>query len=125
MIAVQMKDGRQLRLDAATEHLVGMESLYRRISEGSSRHLLLRSFAAIEGGQTVTLGVFRLSKAGLHWGTHFFAWDDSTDWMPGKACRIRDRNRFFHPWIRLAEVPVPNQLVFLQLAEHYLKSKPE
>ena len=122
MITVEFGGGKQIRLDSAKEHLAGMDGLYLRIGSESCRHLFPRLQAAIDAGQTVPFGVWGMSKSGVHWGRHVLAWDDAENIDFQDDLRVRNPNTWpLHPWVRLADCPMPNQLVFLRLAEHYLR----
>jgi hypothetical protein len=125
----------------AKEHLAVGEALFQRLSEESSRHLLPRCIAAVESGQTVTfqapdaarLGgiapwgrvVLGISKSGLHWGTQVLPWNDTDNIDFTDGLRIRSQSQtglaLFHPWVRSSDVPIPNSLVFLRLADYYLR----
>jgi hypothetical protein len=122
IITLRLRNGTSIRMDSAKEHLVGLNVLYYRIVTETSRHLLPRCLAAVEAGETVSFGVFRLSKSGLQWGNRLYAWDDRERLDLRDGLQIRDKNRLFHPWIRLGDIPVPNELVFLQLVGHYLQN---
>src|SRR5262249_11545371 len=98
----------------------GMDVLYQRIVAESARHLLPRFSAAIEAGQTVTFGGLGISKLGIHWGRHVLAWGDAENIEFKDGLRIRNPNTWpLHPWVRLADFAIPNQPIFLRLAEHY------
>jgi hypothetical protein len=121
IITVKFGTDNEMRIDGAKEHLAGMNVLYQRIGAESGRHLLPRYFAAVEAGQTVTFGVLGISKQGLHWGRHVLAWDDPKNVEFKDGVRIRNPNTWpFHPWLRLMDFAVPNHLVLLRLAEHYM-----
>jgi hypothetical protein len=122
LLTVKFADGKQMRIDAARDHLGGMHALYQRICVESTRHLLPRCCTAIESGQTVPFGVLGVSKAGLHWGKHVLAWNDSENVDLKERLRIRNPNTWpLHPWVRLVDFAIPNQLVFLRLVEHYAR----
>jgi hypothetical protein len=122
ILTVQIRDRKQLRLDGAREHLLGLEVLMQRIGAESSRYLLPRFLDAIEAGQTVPFGVLGLSKLGLHWGKHVLAWDDTENIDFKDGWRVRNPTTWpLHPWVRLVDFPIPNNLVFLRLVDHYLK----
>jgi hypothetical protein len=123
IITVTFGAGGGMRIDGAKDHLAGMDVLYHRICAESGRHLLPRFAAAIEAGQTVTFGELGISKVGLHWGRHVLAWDDTENIEFKDGLRIRNPNTWpLHPWVRLVDFAIPNQLVFLRLAEHYVRA---
>jgi hypothetical protein len=124
IITVEIGGGRVMRLDGAKGHLTGMDVLFRRVSEESGRRLLPRLLAAVEAGETVPFGVLGVSKAGLHWGKHVLAWGDAknVDFRDGLC--VRNPNTWpLHPWVRLADFSVPNHLVLLRLADHYVRKQ--
>lgn len=119
MVTVQFGGGKQLRIDAAREHLQGMPALFQRLAEESSRHLFPRLRADIEAGLTVPFGVLALSKQGLHWGRHVLTWEDRDNLDYHDGWRIRNPTTWpLHPWVRLADFAIPNHLVFLRLVDH-------
>lgn len=112
----------EMRVDGAKEHLAGMDGLYQRICRETSRYLLPRLQAEIEAGKTVKFGVLAISKSGLHWGKYVLAWNDAKNLELKDGVRVRNPNTWpLHPWVRLVDFRLPNHLVFLLLAEHYLK----
>jgi hypothetical protein len=120
-ITIRFGAGGELRIDGARDHLAGMDALYQRICAESTRHLLPRCYAAIEAGETVPFGVLGISKQGVHWGKHVLAWDDTANIAFKDGLSIRNPNTWpLHPWVRLVDLAIPNHLVFLRLAEHYL-----
>ena len=125
VISVKFTHGRQIRIDEAKEPLANLGVLFQRISEESARYLLPRFLAATEAGETLSFGVFRLSKLGLHWGSHFFPWDDSKNLDFKEGLRIRHPEALLHPWWRLEdlEFAVPNCLVLSCLADHYIREQ--
>jgi len=140
-VLITIRGEKQIRTYWAKEHLAVGEALFRRISEETCRPLLPSCLAAVEAGQTVTFRALDaarwgglaawsgielgISKSGLHWGKRIVAWDDANniDFKDGLRIRSQHQTRFglFHPWIRLADIPIPNSLVFMRLAEHYLR----
>lgn len=122
VISVNWAHEKQIRIDEAREPLADLAVLFQRISEESARHLVSRFLAATEAGETLTFGEFKLSKSGLHWGSHFFPWDDSKNLDFKEGLRIRHPEALLHPWWRLEELqfPIPNRLVLSCLAEHYM-----
>jgi hypothetical protein len=122
LITIRFGGGKQMHMDSAKEHLLGMDGLYQRICSESCRHLFPRLKAAMEAGETVTFGDWGLSKWGLHWGRHVLAWDDAENIDCKEGLRIRNPHTWpLHPWVRLADAPIPNPLVFKRLADHYLR----
>jgi hypothetical protein len=122
IISVRLADGRELRLDGAKGHLLGMDLLFRRVAEESGRRLLPRLLAAVEAGETVPFGVLAVSKAGLHWGRHVLAWGDATNVDFRDRLSVRNPNTWpLHPWVRLADFSVPNHLVLLHLTDLYVR----
>jgi hypothetical protein len=145
-VIITLRGGQTIRMFWARERVAIGEALYRRLSEESGRYLLPRCFAAVEAGQTVTFSapdaawlggiapwsriVLGISKSGLHWGKQVVTWDDAAniDWNDGVRIRTQHQTGLgaFHSWVRLADIPIPNSLVCLRLAEHYLrKSGPQ
>lgn len=129
-IILTIRGGKQLRMYWVKEHLAVMNVLFQRVSEESSRHLLPRFLAAIEAGQTVTfvphvwgVAVLGISKLGLHWGRHVLAWNNTEEIDVKDGLRIRITNLWSlgHPWVRLEDIPIPNYLLFLRLAEHNMR----
>src|SRR5262249_9946458 len=140
-VIVTMPGGKEMRTYWAKKHLAEGQALFQRLAEESTRHLLPRSFAAVEAGATVTFQapttgwvggtgvwsrlVLGISKSGLHWGTYVFPWDDMENIDCTAGLRVRSPGQtklaLFHSWIPVADIPIPNSLVFLRLAEHYLR----
>jgi hypothetical protein len=122
IITIKFGASKELRIDGAKDHLAGMDVLYQRLCSETGRHLLPRCYTAIEAGQTVTFGVLGISKLGLHWGRHVLAWNDTENIDFQDGLRIRNPNTWpLHPWVRLVDFAIPNHVVFLRLAEHYVK----
>jgi hypothetical protein len=124
IITIKFGAGKEMRIDGAKEHLASMDDLYRRVCTESARHLLPRYQAAVEAGQTMTFGMLGISKSGLHWGRHVLAWDDTTNIDINDGIRIRNPHTWpLYPWVRLIDFAIPDQLVFLHLAEYYMRDK--
>jgi hypothetical protein len=122
IITIRLAGDREMRIDGARDHLAGMDVLYQRLAAESARHLLPRCHAAIEAGETVPFGVLGISKQGLHWGKHILAWNDPENIALKEGLRIRNPNTWpLHPWVRLEDFAIPNPLVFLRLAEQYVR----
>lgn len=140
-IIIMIRGGKRIRARWLNDHVALGQALFRRVAEESSRHLLPRCFAALEAGQTIIfqapdaawLGgiaswsrvVLGISKSGLHWGTQILAWDnpEQIDFKDGLRIHPQGQTRLalVAPWVHLADIPIPNSLVFLRLAEHCLR----
>jgi hypothetical protein len=122
IIDIAFRTNNKIRLDAAKDHLAGMDILFHRLSVESTRCLLPRFLAAVEAGETLTFGVLGISKQGIHWGKYTLAWNDPAKVDFKNGLRIRNpHGLLFHPWVRLMDFAIPNHMSFLCLAEHYMQ----
>jgi hypothetical protein len=122
IIDIIFRENTKMRIDAAKDHLAGMDALFQRLSVESARCLFPRYYAAIEAGETLTFGVLGISKRGIHWGKYTLPWNDPEKVNFRDGLRIRNpHGLLFHPWVRLMDFAIPNHMSFLCLAEHYIR----
>jgi hypothetical protein len=119
-ITVQISGGKQVRLDAAREHMAGMDVLFQRISAESNRHLFPRLLKAVESGETVPFGELAISRQGVHHRERLLHWEEvgSVSNAHFLFIRRKDAGRMDF-WSRRGFL-IPNLEVFLGLAKYYL-----